>query len=163
MAAHSRSAGRLLAVSLPLYLAWELLQMPFFIGVSADRMVKLAACLLATAMDGLMMLSLLAAGWAAFPERQWYAPPRLGRYAAVSLVGLGLVAATDWLGVYWFRVWGYAPWHPTVFGLGLLALLQPVILVPLSFAILAQWEARARRGPGERPPACALQWPPTAP
>jgi hypothetical protein len=33
--------------------------MPLYVGVSTDRVVELAACLLATAMDGLMMLAFL--------------------------------------------------------------------------------------------------------
>ena len=74
-------------------------RVPFYVGVSTDRVVESAACLLATAMDGLMMLALLGAGWAAFRERRWYMPPRVLRYTVVSLVGLGLVAAFDGLGV----------------------------------------------------------------
>lgn len=118
--------------------------MPFYVGVSTDRIVEFAACLLATAMDGLMMLALLGAGWAAFRERRWYMPPRALRYTVVGLVGLGLVAAFDGLGVHWFRLWGYAPWHPRVFGLGVIALVQPMVLVPLSFWVLARWDTTDR-------------------
>jgi hypothetical protein len=133
---------RLLAVSLPLYLAWELLQMPSFVGVSSDRIAQLGACLLATAADGLMMLALFGVGWALFRARNWYSPPRLPRYAGIALLGVGLVAVVDALALQWLRLWSYAAWHPTLFGIGVIALLQPVVLVPLSFGLLARWDAR---------------------
>ncbi len=137
-----QTVRRLLAVSLPLYLAWELLQMPFFVGVSRDWIARLGACLFATAADGLMMVALLGVGRALFRERRWYSPPRASRYTSIGLVGVGLVAAVDALAVQWLGLWNYAPWHPTLFGIGVIALLQPVVLVPLSFWILARWDAR---------------------
>jgi hypothetical protein len=135
------TAARLTAIALPLNLAWELLQAPAY-GPMGDTWVDgLLVCVRAALGDVAIFLVLFGVGRLLF-GRDWFAPPRIGRYATVLGVAVAIQVAVEWAALATGR-WGYAAWHPTILGAGLLPILQAVVLVPLTFGVLARWHSWA--------------------
>jgi hypothetical protein len=131
---------RLLAIALPLHFAWEMLQMPGFAGLPESWLVATAVCALAAIGDVVIALALFVFGVVAFRNPHWFEPPRIGRYAAIVAVGVILQAVIEWVAVYRLRLWTYRDVQPIVppLGVGILAILQPVILLPLTFWLLGK-------------------------
>jgi hypothetical protein len=65
----ARLVGRLLAISLPLYFAWEMLQMPAFTGTPPGWLVNTLMCVLATLLDAALVLGLYGVGVGVFAIR----------------------------------------------------------------------------------------------
>lgn len=143
---------RLLAIALPLHFAWEMLQMPAFTRLPESLLVATAWCAVATLGDGALILTVFFIAAALFADRRWFAPPRRRRYATAVVIGMLLNVAVESLLARGFGLWGYAAWHPIVpvVNVGVLAVLQPVVLFPLTFQLLARWERKSpvtrRRG-----------------
>ena len=145
--ARLRAIGRLLVIALPLYFTWEMLQAPAFTGMPDDWKRATAWCALAALGDGVIVLSLFVFGRLVFRTPHWFVPPRIGRYAAVIAVGSvtqGAIERTA-LGL---GLWGYVAGHPTIFGVGIMAIMQVVLLLPLTFWLLARWERALDRKRG---------------
>jgi hypothetical protein len=56
---------------------------------------------------------------------------------------MAIQMAVEWAALSTSR-WHYQLWHPTVFGAGVLPILQAVVLIPIAFSVLARWEAGCR-------------------
>jgi hypothetical protein len=134
------TGARLLAVALPLNFAWELLQASAYGPMGETWLEGLLVCARATLGDGVIFLALFGAG-AVLCGPYWFAPPRIGRYAAILGVGVAIQIGVEWAALAAGR-WEYAPWHPRVFGAGLLPILQAIVLVPVTFTVLARWHSR---------------------
>lgn len=148
------TAGRLLVIALPLYFAWEMLQAPAFTGMPERWRAATAVCAQAALGDGVIVLALHALGALMFRDGRWFAPPRLGRYAAIVVLGVVVQVAVEWVMVHRFERWGYDPLQPVLplVAVGMLPVLQAAVLVPSTFWALARWEwhVEARRnGPLE--------------
>jgi hypothetical protein len=139
--------GRLLALALPLYFAWEMLQMPAYAGVPRDWVVSTTWCALATLGDALMALATFAAGAVVFGDAHWWRPLRVSRLVAVVGIGIAIHVGVEWVFGVRLDLWRYASWHPVIPGLevGLSAVLQPLVLLPLIGVGLAWWQRRADR------------------
>ena len=135
------TAARLIVIALPLSLAWELLQAPAYGPMGDTWFEGLVVCARATLGDGVIFLGLWGAGFLLF-GRDWFAPPRIDRYAVIVGVAIAIQVAVEWVALATGR-WDYAPWHPRIFRAGLLPILQAVVLVPLTFIVLARWRSRA--------------------
>ena len=136
--------ARLVAIALPLSLAWELAQSPAYGPMGETWMQGSWVCARAALGDAVIFLLLLGMGTILF-GREWFAPPRIDRYAAIVGVAVAIQFAVEWIALASGR-WHYAAWHPRVFGAGLFPILQAVVLVPLVFAVLARWHS-ADEGP----------------
>lgn len=134
---------RFLVVVFPLYFVWELAQMPGYLPHAAGWPSIIARCGLATVGDTIMVAGLWSLGAVLFRDRRWFTPPRPGRYAVIVLAGTLVNMLVEWVAVDYLAVWRYRAWHPTVPPLdtGLLALVQPVILLPAVFTMLHRWPA----------------------
>ena len=121
-----------------------MLQMPAFTRLPESRLVATAWCAVATLGDGALVLVVFFIATALFADRRWFAPPRLGRYAVAILIGVLLNLAGEWLLARGAGLWGYAPWQPVlpVVNVGVLAVVQPVVLLPLCLWLLARWERK---------------------
>jgi len=137
-------AARLAVVGLPLYFAEELAQMPAFLPESRSLAVSVALCGLAAVGDVVILLALSAAAAAAFRAAVWSSPPRAARYAAVVAAGIVVNALVEWVAVSRLGLWAYQPWQPTLppLGAGLVAVLQPMIVLPLVFWAVHRWTSR---------------------
>ena len=137
----ARSLGRLLAVTLPLYFAWEMLQAPFFTGMPAHWVAATAICALATLGDGVLVALVATAGALLYRNGRWFVAPSPTPTLWSSL-GLVLQIAVEWVMVHGLDRWGYAPSQPVlpVVRVGILPVLQPIVLLPIVFWLTAKWE-----------------------
>jgi hypothetical protein len=137
---------RFLAVALPLYFAWEMLQAPFFTGMPDGWLAATVVCALATPGDGVLIVAVSAAGALVYRDARWFVPPSASRYAVVVFAGAALQIAVEWVMVHGLDRWGYAPSQPVLPGLrvGILPVLQPVVLLPSIFWATARWEGARR-------------------
>lgn len=136
---------RLLAVTLPLYFAWEMLQAPAFTGMPEDWKTATVLCALAALGDAVIVLVLFVLAALGFRDPRWFSPPRIGRYSVVVLAGVAVQMAVEWLLVHRLHLWGYTADQPLVLGIGVLVVLQPILLLPLTLWGLARWETRSEQ------------------
>ena len=123
---------------------WEMLQAPAFTGMPDDWKRATAWCALAALGDGVIVLFLFLLGWVMFRTPRWFVPPRIGRYVTMVVLGVAAQGVIERIAVG-LGLWGYAAGHPTIFGVGIIAIMQVVLLLPLTFWLLARWE-RAPEG-----------------
>jgi hypothetical protein len=134
---------RLGAVALPVEFAWEMLQAPAFTGMPDSRLASTVVCGLAAIGDGVLVVVTVGLTVLTFGDERWFVPFRCSRIVVSIVYGLALQVLVEWLLARRLGLWGYASWHPTVFGIGVIALLQPIVVLPLIFWIVARWR-RAR-------------------
>lgn len=141
---------RVLAISVPLNFAWEMLQMPAFKGLPESFLATVALCAGAAIEDALVAVAVFGLGVYAFHDHHWFIPPRLHRYAVTVGAGLVVHLVFEWYAVHELGLWTYRAFHPIVpgLGLGIVPILQPIILLPLTFWIVARWAVRPRQSPG---------------
>ena len=134
--------GRLLAVALPLYFAWEMAQAPFFTGMPTGWVRATLMCAQAAVGDAVLVAAVAIAGALLYRDRGWFVPPSLLRYVVVVVAGVTLQIAVEWVMVHRLDRWGYASNQPIlpVVRLGILPVLQPIVLLPLTFWLTARWE-----------------------
>jgi hypothetical protein len=126
-----------------LHFVWELLQAPFYEHMSATRhWSAVLHCSRATIGDVVITWTAYGLAAGAVQDRWWLGASHRVRPIIVYLaVGLVMTVVLEWLSVYLWRRWGYAPDMPEVLGIGLALILQ-WLLVPL----LTLWLARQRLG-----------------
>ena len=131
---------RLLLIALALNFAWEMLQMPAFTGLPESALAATGSCVLAALGDVAIVLAMYGLGAARFHDVRWYRPPRAHRYAMIVTVGVLLHLLIEWVAVHRLARWGYSEIQPIVPGVdvGLLPILQPIILLPLTFWLVAR-------------------------
>jgi hypothetical protein len=136
--------------ALVLNLPWEVAQLPFYAFAPTKRPADLVSAVLhCTAGD--VGIALAAFGAAALAVRDFEWPrhrPWLG-LAVALVVGLVWTVQSEWQNVYVRAAWAYAPYMPTVAGIGLLPILQWLALPPL---MLLAARHRMREGQTSRPP-----------
>ena len=134
---------RLLAISVPLKFVWEMLQMPAFEGLPASPLAMLGVCGRAAMGDAFVAVVLFGLAVYLFGDHRWFVPARLSRYAVVVGTGLMLHLLVEWYAVRRLALWSYAAIHPVIPGLrlGLLSVLQPLVLLALTFWLLSRWLA----------------------
>lgn len=137
-----------LLVSTTIHAVWEFAQCaPLY--VEGRFPMSLANMVRVTVAD--VSLSALIYGAVALAQRNvaWgLQPTRWGLLAAMA-IGAGLAAGIEWHAL-WNERWAYSPWMPTIFGLGLLPLLQlgAGTVIPLW---MGQWTPRGRSAVSETP------------
>jgi len=138
----ARTLVRLLAVAVPPYFAWEMLQAPFFTGMPEDWAAATALCALATLGDGALVAVVVLVGARLYRNGRWFVPPSPSRYGVLVLVGAALQIIVEWVMVYGLGRWGYAANQPIlpVIRVGIAPVLQPIVLLPLVFWLTARWE-----------------------
>lgn len=138
---------RLIAVSAPLYFTWEMLQAPAFTGMPDDWKLATVWCALATVADVAIAIVLFGVAALVSRDSRWFARRSLPRYAAVVAAGVAIQILVEWIAVDWIGLWGYRAWQPRlpVTGTGILTVLQPVVLLPLTFWLLARWYGGRKR------------------
>jgi hypothetical protein len=126
---------RTLVIALPVYFVWELAQMPGYVPEAQSRGLVVAFRGLATLGDAAMVLALWGFGALVFHGARWFSPPRLRRYGLIIAAGIAVNIAVEWFAVHVLGIWAHQPWQPSLppLGRGLFAVLQPVVLRPLTF------------------------------
>ena len=120
---------------------WELLQIPFFDGMSrAPHWQATKICSLAAVGDGALLVGAYWVTAAMARSRQWVLHPRLRDLLVLLWVGQVMNALFEWLNTEVWQRWAYIPAMPTVplLGTGLAPLLQWLLLPPLVIWIVGR-------------------------
>jgi len=141
----------LFAVALLLSFGWEMLQAPAFTGLPQSWLGHATVCALAAVGDAVIVVALFTLGSVLFGGPSWVWPPSAGRYMPIVAVGIVVQIVVEWLASEKLGLWGYQPGQPTMplTGTGLLPALYAVVVVPLSFWLVA-WRQHQQRQRGIR-------------
>jgi hypothetical protein len=117
---------------------WELAQAPLYEGMS-DFSLALWHCFVASLGDGLLILPIFGAGWAALRRSDWFVNPGWSGYLVMFAVGLVIGVVVEWAAVHVMGRWAYAPRMPVIpiFNIGLAPIAQMLALPPLIFRAVA--------------------------
>jgi hypothetical protein len=117
---------------------WELAQAPLYEGMS-DFSLALWHCFMASLGDGLLVLLIFAAGWAALRRSDWFVNPGWRGYLVMLAAGLGAGVVVEWAAVHVMGRWAYAPRMPVIpiLNIGITPITQMLALPPLIFRAAA--------------------------
>lgn len=113
--------------------AWEMLQMPLFLGMADARFADtVKVCLQATLGDVVLMLIAYWSVAAIARSRRWILAPNGWQLALFIAIGVAFTVVIEWLATrgHWVGSWTYSKAMPMVPGLdiGLSPLLQWLVL-----------------------------------
>ena len=130
-------------VAVLLNYVWEIAQMPLY-QRQGSWLEQAAHCFVPSLGDGILLLSILGAGWIVFGNAAWTDRRDMTAIAFMLLTGLGVALAVEWIGLHVLRRWSYAESMPLlpVLGVGLAPVLQMLVLPPLIFSISRWWLRR---------------------
>jgi hypothetical protein len=131
---------------------WELAHSPLYEGMD-DFSIAKWHCFFASLGDGLLVLLIFGAGWAALRRSDWFVNPGRNGYALMLAAGLVIGVVVEWTAVHVLGRWAYAPRMPVIpiFNIGLTPVAQMLALPPLIFRAVAMSHygyARDGRGGG---------------
>lgn len=117
---------------------WELAQAPLYEGMD-DFSLSLWHCFVASLGDGLLVLLIFGAGWAALRRSDWFFNPGRRGYFVMLAAGLVIGVVVEWAAVHVAGRWTYAPRMPVIpiFNIGLAPVAQMLALPPLVFRAVA--------------------------
>jgi len=144
----SRQIVSFAAILFFLHFAWEMLQTPFFAGMSERaHWPATIRCLQATLGDVVMGTFAFMCAAVCADTRFWFQKP--DRLAIIVYLGVGLLLTTalEWSAINWSARWAYAPSMPVLPGLGVgLVPLAQWLVVPLAgLAVLRRLFSGAER------------------
>ena len=130
-------------VSVLLNYVWEVAQMPLY-QRQGSWLEQAAHCIVPALGDGILVLTILGAGWIAFGSVTWTDSRDPASFALMLSVGLGLALAVEWVGLHLLRRWAYSDRMPLLplLGVGVSPLLQMLVLPPVIFGISRWWFKR---------------------
>ena len=128
---------------------WELAQAPLYEGMS-DFSLALWHCFVASLGDGMLVLLIFGAGWAALRRSDWFVNPGRRGYLVMLAAGLVIGVVVEWSAVHFMGQWTYAPRMPVIpiFNIGLAPVAQMLALPPLIFRAVAMSHRAVRDGEG---------------
>jgi hypothetical protein len=132
-----RRAVLIFAVATAVNYVWELAQAPLYVGMTSFG-ATLWHCFVASLGDGVLVLVIFAAGWAALSRTDWYAAPGTAGYGLMLTIGLAIGVAVEWIALEILGRWAYTDRMPLVpgLGVGIVPVAQMVVLPPLVFRIV---------------------------
>jgi hypothetical protein len=125
---------------------WELAQASLYVGMKDYNAGLLWHCFGASLGDGIMVLLIVAAGWIALRQPDWFLRPGLRGYLVTLTAGFVLAVLVEWVAVHILYRWEYTENMPKLRGLdiGLVPIAQMLILPPLIFRIAAMRSYNSR-------------------
>jgi hypothetical protein len=129
-----------------LNLLWEVGQLPFY-SFAPDVGPLEVAWYVIHCTAGDVGIALGSFGVAALATRDLEWPARRPWFGLAIALGAGLLwtVQSEWRNVYVSGAWTYAPWMPTISGIGLLPMLQWLVLPPLALlAVRRRWGRSGR-------------------
>ena len=124
------------ALAFVFHLLWEIAHVPLYtIWLSADRLTLAWAIFHCTLGDVLIALALFALTGLVLRRADW---PQVHPWMGSAMVVIGAIAYTawsEWYNVYRVGSWGYTADMPLLFGIGVSALLQWLILPPVMVGV----------------------------
>ena len=129
---------RYMALSLPMFAAWEVAQLPLYaIWVEEGVHASLRAALHCTAGDSVYALFAIGSAWIVA-----LVVPRLRNAVAIAtmtlLIGLAITAGVEVASTQWLDRWSYGPLMPVdpIFGIGLSPLAQWTVVPATALYLL---------------------------
>ena len=100
-------------------------------------------CFVASLGDGVIVVTIAAAGWLLFRRVDWFIRPGLAGYVFTAALGIAVAVLIERWSVSAGR-WSYSGGMPMVpvLDVGLVPVVQMVILPPLVFAVMVSFNAR---------------------
>jgi ABC-type uncharacterized transport system fused permease/ATPase subunit len=116
---------------------WELAQAPLYVGLERYNTAVFWHCFVASLGDGIMVLLIVAAGWIALRQSDWFFRPGVRGYLVILTAGFLLAVLVEWVAVHVLNCWEYTENMPKLPGLdiGLVPIAQMLVLPPLIFRI----------------------------
>ena len=119
--------------ALLIHFVWEVMQVPLYEGMAAgEHWPAVLRCTRAAAGDAAISLGAYAGAAARARDPFWLRSPTAPPLLVFLTIGLLVTVVLEWLNVYQWARWSYAPSMITVFGVGLSPLLQWTLLPPLT-------------------------------
>jgi hypothetical protein len=133
-----RTIATVFIVAVAVNYPWELAQAPLYEGMS-DFSLALWHCFVASLGDGLLVLLIFRAGWAALRRSDWFVNPGRRGYFVMLASGLVIGVVVEWTAIHVMGQWSYAPRMPVIpiLGIGLAPVAQMLALPPLIFRAVA--------------------------
>ncbi len=107
---------------------WEFAQTPFFEDYTDSFNIFVYNRFHCTTGDVLILLSAVLITSLIYRSDKWLLEPEIRHYITVSAVGAGYTIFSEINNVYILKSWGYSELMPTIFGVGLLPLIQWIVL-----------------------------------
>ena len=142
--APASAVARWLCLSLPLHLAWELVQLPLYTiyaqGSASEIVFAVAHC---TGGDAVIALGTYAAASLAAGTWRWPVDRAKTGLTLVLLSGVAYTAFSEWLNVSVRGSWAYAQGMPQIAGIGLSPLAQWIAVPAVAFGLLRRAAQRS--------------------
>jgi hypothetical protein len=112
-----------------LHFPWEMIQVPLYEGMATGQhWPAVLRCTRAAAGDAMIAIGAYAGAAVRAGDRFWLRTPRAASLLVYLTIGLLVTVVLEWLNVYQWARWSYAPGMVRVFGVGLSPLLQWTLL-----------------------------------
>lgn len=130
---------RVFAIAVAVNYAWEMGQ-AYLYEPMGSLWEATRRCLIASLVDGVLVLVVVAAGQLVFRSSGWYTAASAARYVFAAACGLTLAVAVEWWGLETGR-WVYTARMPRLPGidLGLVPLVQLPLMAPLTLWLARPW------------------------
>lgn len=119
---------------------WERVQSSLYVGMDGANVASWL-CLVASLIDGLLVLVIFTVGCIILRRRDWFENPGVRGYVLMLAMGLAISVIVEWATVHVAHWWSYTEQMPLVpwLGVGLLPVAQMLFFPPLIFRIVAFW------------------------
>ena len=135
-----RYALALLVAGVVLNYIWEIAQAVLYVGMVSFETIAWH-CFVAALGDGIILLTIHAAGWLMFGKSGWFVHPRVAAIVFMLGFGLAVALAVEWAAVHWLHRWAYTAQMPLIpgLGIGVTPVLQMLVLPAAIFKIANKW------------------------
>lgn len=133
-----RQVATAFVVAVVLNYPWERVQSQFYVGPNGTD-IAWWVCVVASLVDGLLVLLILGVGRVVFGRSDWYEQAGLRGYLVMLASGVAISVGIEWTAIYLLRWWSYSTRMPLmpILNIGLTPLIQMLVLPPLIFRLVA--------------------------
>ncbi len=117
-----------LLFSFLVFATWEWIQTPFFVDVTRDINTIVWYRIHCTFGDMLILSSAMLAVGILTKKAAWFLQPERRQLVLVTLIGMGYTLFSEYRNVHLAGNWGYSEYMPTLFGIGLVPVIQWAVL-----------------------------------
>lgn len=104
----SSRAWSIFSVAVLVNFPWEPAQARLYVGTDGAGIAP-CVCLVASLVDGALVLLIYAVGVVVFRQRAWFMAPGHSGCALIAAAGFPISIAIEWITVYVTRLWAYSP------------------------------------------------------
>ena len=135
-----------LLFSFLVFATWEWVQTPFFVDVTRDINTIVWYRIHCTFGDILILSSSMLAVGILTKRAAWFLQPDTRQLVLVTLIGVGYTLFSEYRNVHLAGNWGYSEYMPTLFGIGLVPVIQWLVLPVFILYITRRFVSTCARG-----------------